>query len=78
MGNKKGGSAVLDLGMNFHPTDNDEFQVTLSFAAGNGLNKNNPFSLVPYADDLEDNLKNINGRNRDYLLEAWYKHTFKL
>ncbi len=77
MGNKNGGVAVLDLGTNFHPTDIDEFQVLLSFAAGNGLNKNNPFSLVPYADDLEDNLKNINGRNRDYLLEAWYKHTFK-
>ena len=77
MGNKDGGAVVLDLGINFHPTDTDKFQVLLSFAAGNGLNKNNPFSLVPYADDLEDDLKNINGRNRDYLLEAWYKHTFK-
>jgi hypothetical protein len=72
------GAAVLDLGANFHPTDIDEFQVTLSFAAGNGLNDIAPFSLVPYADDLEDDLKNINGRNRDYLLEAWYKHTFTL
>jgi len=76
--NKDGGAAILDLGVNFYPSDTDEFQITTSFAAGNGLNKNNPFSLVPYADDLEDNLKNINGRNRDYLLEAWYKHTFKL
>lgn len=72
------GAAVLDLGANFHPTDIDEFQVTLSFAAGNALNDKAPFSLVPYADDLEDDLKNINGRNRDYLLEAWYKHTFTL
>ena len=72
------GAAVLDLGANFHPTDIDEFQVTLSFAAGNALNDISPFSLVPYADDLEDDLKNINGRNRDYLLEAWYKHTFAL
>jgi len=77
IGNKDGGAVVLDLGVNFHPTDTDEFQVMLSFAAGNGLNKNNPFSLIPYADDLEDDLKNINGRNRDYLLLAWYKHTFK-
>ena len=77
MSNKDGGAVVLDLGTNFHPSDTDEFQVLLSFAAGNGLNKNNPFSLVPYANDLEDDLKNINGRNRDYLLEAWYKHTFK-
>lgn len=70
------GAAVLDLGLNFHPTEKDEFQVTLSYAAGNGLNTIALFSLVPYADDLEDDLKDINGRNRDYLLEAWYKHTF--
>ncbi len=72
------GTAILDLGVNFHPTNADEFQITLSFAAGNGLNKLNLFSIVPYADDLEDDLKDINGRNRDYLLEAWYKHTFTL
>jgi hypothetical protein len=66
----------LDLGVNFHPTDKDEFQITLSYAAGNALNTIVPFSLVPYADDLEADLKNINGRDRDYLLEAWYKHTF--
>ncbi|MBE0426107.1 MAG: carbohydrate porin [Nitrospirae bacterium] len=71
------GTGVLDLGINFHPTDIDEFQITISYAAGNGLNYLEPFSLVPYADDLEDDLKDINGRNRDYLLEAWYKHTFK-
>jgi hypothetical protein len=71
------GSAALDLGVNFHPTKNDEFQVTLSFAAGNGLNYLNLFSLSPFANDLEDDLKDINGRNRDYLLLAWYKHTFK-
>lgn len=72
------GAAVLDLGANFHPTDIDEFQVKLSFAAGNALNNISPFILAPYSDDLEDDLKNINGRNRDYLLEAWYKHTFTL
>jgi porin len=70
------GSGAMDLGVNFHPTDKDEFQITLSYAAGNGLNPIVPFSLAPYADDLEEDLKNINGRNRDYLLEAWYKHTF--
>jgi len=77
MDNKDRGAAVIDLGVNFHPTKIDEFQITLSYAAGNGLNSVNPFSLTPYADDLEDSLKNINGRNRDYLLEAWYKHTFE-
>ncbi len=70
------GAVAFDLGVNFHPSESDEFQVTLGFAAGNGLNDVNPFSLTPYADDLEDDLKDINGRNRDYLLEAWYRHTF--
>ena len=37
-----------------------------------------PFSLCANADDLEDDLKDINGRNRDYLLEAWYRHSFIL
>lgn len=72
------GAVVFDMGMNFHPTEKDEFQVTLSFAAGNGLNRLSPFVLAPYADDLEDDLKNVNGRNRDYLLEAWYKRTLML
>jgi porin len=70
------GTVVFDLGVNFHPTEIDEFQLTVSAAAGNGLNSVSPFTLAPYADDLEDDLKDINGRNRDYLLEAWYKRTF--
>ena len=78
-GSQGKGSTAVDIGINFHPTDEDEAQITLSFAAGNGLKQtfaNKGFSLMPNADDLEDDLKNINGRNRDYLLEAWYKHTF--
>lgn len=72
------GAAVMDLGVNFHPAKTDEFQITLSYASGNGLNYLDLFSLSSYSDDLEDDLKNINGRNRDYLLEAWYKHTFEI
>jgi hypothetical protein len=70
------GAVVTDIGLNFRPTESDEFQALLSFAAGNGLNNVNPFSLATYGDDLEDDLKDINLRNRDYLLEAWYKRTF--
>ena len=80
-GSKGKGSVAADLGLNFHPTRNDEAQITLSFAAGNGLKKlfsDKGFALMPNADDLEDDLKDINGRNRDYLLEAWYKHTFEV
>ncbi len=68
----------MDLETNFHPTESDQFQVTVSFAAGNGLNKLGGVSVELNADDLEDDLKDINGRNRDYLLVAWYMHTFDL
>jgi len=70
---EKDGTVVIDAGLNFRPTDHDEFQLTASFAPNNGLNDDTPFSLSTYADDLEDALQDINGRDRDYLLEAWYK-----
>ena len=83
-GNARGdtgkGSVATDIGLNFHPTDEDQLQLTFSFAAGNGLKKTfeeKGFLFMPNADDLEDDLKDINGRNRDYILEAWYMHTFK-
>lgn len=62
----------------FDPGVNDQFFLKLGFAAGNGLNKKLPFAAAPWAADLEDDVKNINGRDRDYLLTAWYKHTFRL
>ena len=59
------------------PTASDEIFFKLGFAAGNGLNtENHPFVLAPWAATLEDDVKNINGRSRDYLLTAWYKHMF--
>jgi porin len=59
------------------PTDRDEIFAKLGFAAGNGLNDETPLALNPWAAALEDEVKDINGRNRDYLLTAWYKHTFQ-
>ncbi len=76
---KGSGALVVDLLGDFHPTDKDQFQVILSYAAGNALNNEAAeagFTLAPFADDLEDDLRDINGRNRDTLLTAWYKHTF--
>jgi porin len=58
-------------------TDHDEIALKLGFAAGNGLNGVTDFNVVPWGGDLEDDVKEINGRNRDYLLTAWYKHTFE-
>jgi porin len=63
--------------LSFRPTDADEVFFKLGFAAGNGLNDKSPFETSSWAAVTEDDLKNINGRNRDTLLTAWYKHTFK-
>ncbi len=70
--------------ISLRPTDNDGLFMKFGFATGNGLNTNaeegrlrSPFALVTWAADLEDDVENINGRSRDYLLTAWYKHTFE-
>ena len=64
--------------ISFTPTENDEFFLKFGFAAGKGLGKVTPsFSLSPWAADLEEDVKDINGRNRDYLLTAGYKHKFR-
>ena len=52
--------------------------VKLGFAEGNGLNPVSPFVLAPWAADLEDDVKNINGRSRDHLLTAWVRQRFQL
>jgi len=69
---------VIDIGANFHPTENDEFQITYSFAEGEAINGVEAFSLAPFADDLEEDLSDINRSDRYNLLEAWYKHIFNM
>jgi len=71
------GALPVQPEISFTPTEKDEIFVKFGFAAGNGLNEESPFILAPWAADLEDDVKDINGRNRDYLLTAWYKHTFQ-
>ena len=61
----------------YTPTDRDEIFFKLGFTAGKGLGEDAAFNLAPWAAPTEDDVKDINGRNRDYLLEAWYKHTFE-
>ncbi len=72
-----GGALVFQPRVDFRPTPRDQLVAKLGFAAGNGLNDDTPFALAPWAADLEDDVKNINGRGRDYLLTAWYKRLFK-
>jgi hypothetical protein len=71
------GAVPFQLEISYTPTPSNELFAKFGFAAGNGLNDGtSPFYLAPWAATLEDDVKDINGRNRDYLLTAWYKHIF--
>jgi len=71
------GAFVFQPGIGIALTEQDELFFHFGFAAGNALNDGtSPFNLAPWAADLEADVKDLNGRSRDYLLEAWYKHTF--
>ncbi|MFH2043542.1 MAG: carbohydrate porin [Pseudomonadota bacterium] len=71
------GAVPIQLELSIKPTNADDVFLKFGFGAGNGLNTNDhSFALAPWAASLEDDVRDINGRNRDYLLAAWYKHTF--
>lgn len=72
------GAISFQPDLSFRPTETDEFFTKCGFAVDNALNDQPPFNVAPWAADLEDDVEDINGRNRDYLLTAWYKHTFTL
>lgn len=72
-----GGAFAFQPEASFQPTPRNELFVKFGFAADNGLNDKTPFTLGAWGADLEDDVKDINGRNRDYLLTAWYKHAFE-
>ena len=67
------GAAPVQPELSFRPSQDDELFFKLGFAAGNALNETSPFLLAPWAAYLKDNVKNLNGRNRDHLLVARYK-----
>jgi porin len=77
MDDKDKGALPFQPELGIRPTRGDEIFLKFGFAAGNGLNGATEFTLAPWAADLEDDVKDINGRNRDYLLTVWYKHTFE-
>jgi hypothetical protein len=71
------GAVPFQAEISFTPDEKNEFFAKFGFAAGNGLNDQTGFNLAPWAADQEDDVKDINGRNRDYLLTVWYKYTFQ-
>ncbi|OQY43629.1 MAG: porin [Desulfobacteraceae bacterium 4572_87] len=76
--NEGRGLVLFEPEISFSPTENDELFAKFGFGAGNGLDGEgqSPFIIAPWGGNVQDDYKNINGRNRDYLLTAWYKHTF--
>lgn len=62
--------------LSFRPTHSSTLFLKLGFAAGKGLNDVTPFVIPPWGADLQNDVENINGSGRDYLLEAWYRHFF--
>lgn len=72
------GAVPLTVDVSVTPTDADEVFFSVGFTAGKGLNGVTALILAPWAANMEDDVKDINGRNRDYLLTAGYKHTFTL
>jgi hypothetical protein len=77
-GTDEGGGAVpLQPEVGVRLSDTDTIFIKFGFAADDGLNAKSPFSVSPWAADLEADVKNINGRDRDYLLTAWYQHVFE-
>ena len=64
--------------LTYRPSRHDRLFLKLGFAAGNGLNEVSPFNIPPWGADLNDDVENINGSGRDYVLEAWYEHVFEL
>lgn len=70
------GAVGLDLDIDYTPTPVDELYARLRLVADNGLNDKWFGGLAPFSSDLEDDVKDVNGHSRDYLLEAWYKHRF--
>lgn len=59
-------------------TGQDMLNARFAFVAGNGLSPVSPFQAAPWAADLQDDVRDINGRGRDYLLTAWYQHNFTI
>jgi porin len=70
-------AAPVQPELSVRPTSVDEVFFKLGFAAGKGINDKSPFVIPPWAADLEEDVQNIHGQKRDYLLTAWYKHAFQ-
>lgn len=71
------GTAVpVQVGLEWRLDDKNSLYTRLGFARGDGVNLSSPFNIDSWGADLESDVTNINGTSRNYLLTAWYRHTF--
>ena len=69
----------LQLEFTYKLSRRDSLFTKLGFAAGDGLNEVSPFNISPWGADLHDDVIDVSGSGRNYLLPtAWYKHVFEL
>jgi len=71
------GTVPVQPEFTYRPGEHDRLLLKLGFATGNGLNEVSPFKIPSWGADLKVDVENINGSNRDYILEAWYEHVFQ-
>jgi porin len=71
------GALPAQIEASLRPGETDEFFLKLGFAGGDALNEVSPFALAPWAADLRDDVKEVNGR-WGHLLNAWYARRFGL
>lgn len=64
--------------LTYRPSQHDRLFLKLGFATSNGLDDVSPFNIRSWGADLEDEVVNINGSGRSYILTAWYEHVFEL
>jgi porin len=71
------GALPVQTEMSLRRGESDEFFLKVGVAGGDGLNEVSPFALAPWAADLRDDVKDVNGR-WSHLLNAWYARRFGL
>jgi porin len=72
-----GASVPFQIELSLAPSRSGLLFAKLGFAAGDDLGEFSAFNLAPWGADQEAHVRDINGRDRDHLLTAWYRYTFE-
>lgn len=71
-------AAPIQLKANYQPGKAHTLHLKLGFSAGDGLREDTPFIIPPWGADVGNAVKDINGRDRNYLLTVWYRYNTKI